>query len=194
MTTRMKITWHRVFSLLTRDGRAATGPTTIRYATAPSTMMQSRAMTAAVSQTGTLPSRASMTKTVASSNLSATGSNRPPRSVCQPKRLARKPSMPSDAPAMQNNHSVSTGRCPLSAIAIGTTRRIRIDVMTFGSWRSQRSMSNGAAGSDEVRCRPRGVAAICRSGRAHARESRYRRAWSSEISRCPPSRPARRRG
>ena len=35
VTTTMKITWQRVFSLLTLDGRAATGPSSIRYATAP---------------------------------------------------------------------------------------------------------------------------------------------------------------
>src|ERR1700676_3500588 len=73
--------------------------------------------------------------TVTSSNLSAAGSSTAPSSLCQPKRLARKPSAASDSAATPNKRIVVTSCRSASATAVGATSRILIALMMFGIWR-----------------------------------------------------------
>src|SRR5208283_4532915 len=80
----------------------------------------------------------STTRVVASNSLSATGSRIPPRVLCQPKRLARKPSAASETAAAPNSPMVAAN-CPCTSVsAMGITSTILSELMRFGTWRSHR--------------------------------------------------------
>src|SRR5580658_6758679 len=104
-------------------------------------MIRSRATATAVSHQGMSPRKLSVTNTVANNSLSAMGSSAAPRSLCQPKRLARKPSATSEITATPNNTMVVPSRICAKAQAVGTTRMILSPVMRFGSWRRENCMA-----------------------------------------------------
>src|ERR1700691_4207246 len=104
-------------------------------------MIRSRATATAISHQGISPIYASVTNTVASNSLSAMGSSAAPRSLCQPKRLARKPSATSEIAAAPNKTIVASRRRCANVQAVGTTRMILSPVMRFGSWRRENCMA-----------------------------------------------------
>src|SRR6202051_3554083 len=144
-------------------------------------MIASRATAAAINHSGTSFMYASVMKTVTSNNLSAAGSSTAPSSLCQPKRLARKPSAASDSAAAPNRRMVVTNCRSASATAMGATSRILIALMTFGIWRGDQDTRLAAqlkaqnpivAGGDRLQTSVQRKRALQRFGSAARRQTK----------------------
>src|SRR5579863_9508261 len=103
-------------------------------------MTTSRETAATINHSGTSFIKLNVTNTVARSALSAMGSSNAPNSLCQPNRLARKPSAASDRAATANKTRDSVRRWLASAHAMGTTSKIRSTLIMFGIWRTDLAM------------------------------------------------------